>query len=301
MGVTGKIVSIKRFAIYDGPGIRTTVFLKGCSLHCRWCHNPECIALDPEIGVIAGKCVRCGECAAVCPEQALSHSDSGLVRLDRMRCSCCGACIANCSYGALEWYGRDLPEEEVAAVILEDKLFYRTSGGGATISGGEPLLQTDFCFQLLSRLKQSGIHCAIDTCGCVNWDAIAKVLPVTDLFLYDLKHIDSEKHRDATGAPNELILENLRRLSKESKLVEIRMPVVPGINDADRDIIGVGDFLAGLSNIAAVRLLPYHAAHSKFEAIGRTDTMLETAAPFPEKLEHIADLLRKCGIHQVII
>ncbi len=301
MDITGKIVDIKRFAIHDGPGIRTTVFLKGCPLHCLWCHNPESIGPKPEIGLIEGKCKKCGSCIDVCPENALSL-DNGSIQLDRERCTSCGECVKSCYHGALEYYGKNMTQEEVAVAALEDEIFYKTSGGGVTVSGGEPLLQADFCRCLFERLKGAGIHCAIDTCGFVHWDAIAKVLQMTDLFLFDLKHIDSEKHKKATGVPNELILGNLRCLSETDKPIEIRMPVIPTINDSDRDIIDAGKFLSELNNIAAVRLLPYHAlARSKYKAIGRKDTMPEVDSPTMEKMEHIAGLLKQCGINKVNI
>lgn len=293
----GRLVDIKRFAVHDGPGIRTTVFFKGCSLRCRWCHNPESIQSGPELGLIASKCVRCGDCVPACPRRAHSITAAGQHLIDRQRCIGCGHCVDSCYRLALELYGRDMSSDDVAAVILEDRAFYQSSKGGATLSGGEPLLQPDFSAELLGKLRQAGIHCAIDTCGNVPWAAFEKVLPGADMFLYDLKHMDSAAHLEGTGAGNELILANLRRLSQCGQPIEIRMPIIPGYNDDDDALRQAADFLAALSNISAVKLLAYHSlARSKYVAIGREDSMPQVPSPSKTDLQRVAENLSAGGL-----
>lgn len=279
-----RVASIIRFATQDGPGIRTTIFLKGCPLTCVWCHNPETISPTPEIGYIARKCIGCGECARVCPQGAHTMAD-GRHSFDRDLCVACGACAEVCLGDALTLYGRKMSVAEVLATVLEDRTFYEQSGGGMTLSGGEPLLQADFCAELLAMARHEGLHTAVDTCGMVPWEAFEAVLPVTDLFLFDLKQMDGDLHRRYTGSDNAQILANLRRLSEAGAAIEIRIPLVPGINDDERFLRAAGELLRGLEGIRAVRLLPFNAlSHSKYEAIGREDTMPDASPPSDEAL-----------------
>lgn len=264
-----RIADIIRFATHDGPGIRTTVFLKGCPLSCAWCHNPETISPTPEIGYIAKKCIGCGECVRVCPEGA-HRIEAGAHLFDRSRCVACGACAEVCPGEALTLYGREMTAEEILTTVLKDRTFYEQTGGGLTLSGGEPLLQADFCAELLAMAKREGLHTAVDTCGAVTWQAFEQVLPVTDIFLYDLKHTDPAQHKHYTGADNALILENLRRLSEAGAAIEIRIPLIPGINDDDAFRDAAEELLSSLQGIRDVKRLPCNPyARSKYEAMGR--------------------------------
>lgn len=290
---TARIVDVKHFAVHDGPGIRTTVFLKGCPLRCLWCHNPESQRPGPELAILA-KCVKCGACAAVCP---CHHVENGVHTLDRARCIGCGKCVDACLYDALVLYGRSVSPEALMPELLADRVFYAQSGGGVTVSGGEPLLHPEFCAELFGLLHREGISCAADTCGEVPWSAFETVLPLTDLFLYDLKQMNPEAHKACTGVGNQRILENLRRLSETGKPIEIRMPIVPGLNDSEEEMESAGSFLGGLSNITGVRLLAYHSfARSKYASVGHPDTMPDAETPSQERLAHLAEILRGHGV-----
>ena len=268
---TGMVTAIKRFAVHDGDGIRTTVFLKGCSLHCLWCHNPEGIAPRAQLAFFARKCIACGACASACPAGALRPGERGPV-LTRALCRGCGACEKACPTGALRLYGRLWSADEVMAAVREDKCFYEHSGGGVTLSGGECLCQPEFAAAILARCRAEGIRTAVDTCGQVGWEAFERVLPLTDKFLYDIKAIDSALHRRLTGAGNERILENLRRLEARGAAIEVRVPFVPECNAGEMPAIG--ELLRGFRCVSRVRVLPYHnLAASRYEALGMENTL----------------------------
>lgn len=290
-----RVSDIKRFAVHDGDGIRTTVFLKGCSLRCIWCHNPEGISFQPQLAYYAERCLHCGVCAEVCPNRVHSFSQQGHA-IDRNLCKGCGVCETECLGNVLKIYGYERTVDELLPVLLEDKDFFESSGGGVTISGGEPLLQALFVRELFERLKEHGICTAVDTCGCVPWSAFETVLPVTDMFLYDVKHINSDAHKRLTGAGNEQILDNLRRLSDCGKRIEIRMPLVPGCNDDDATLHGIGAFLGGL-NIERMKLLPYHdLARGKYAALDLCDTLPHVDSPTDEALAHAVEILTSHGV-----
>lgn len=268
------ISDIKRFAVHDGDGIRTTVFFKGCSLKCIWCHNPEGLGFRPQIAYYENKCIGCGECAEFCSHGGHRLTETGHV-YDRNVCVRCGDCALHCLGNALVYYGREVTVEELLPLLLEDREFYETSGGGVTLSGGECLMQVDFCAELLRQLKTNGIHTAVDTCGFVTWESFDKVLPWTDVFLYDLKAYDEDVHIRCTGHSNRRILDNLLRLDSLDVSVEIRIPYVPEYNDNQMDRIA--EFVRTLKNVRKVKVLPYHNyAGSKYAALGMENTLPET-------------------------
>ena len=261
--MTGIYSDIKRFAVHDGPGIRTTVFLKGCPLKCVWCHNPESISFKPQIAFYENKCIGCGECQ----KEGFKTDD--------------------CLGEARVLYGKEITVEELLTLLLEDREFYENSGGGVTLSGGECLCQPDFCAELLKALKAEGINTAVDTCGFVSREAIDMVLPYTDMFLYDIKAIDEDVHIKCTGQPNRQILENIKYIDSKNKAIEVRIPYVPQYNDNQIDKIA--EFLKPLKNITAVKVLPYHNfAGSKYAALGMENTLPETL-PTDEEIS-IAEL-----------
>lgn len=287
-----KIFEIKRFAVHDGDGIRTTVFFKGCPLKCVWCHNPEGICPKPQLAFWENKCTICGECVNVCPKGA--HTiENGIHKFDRSKCDNCGECAKVCLSSALSLYGKEMTTDELMPLLLEDKDFYDTSGGGVTISGGECLMHSDFCRELLKKLKESGIHTAIDTCGFVTKEVIDKVMPYTDVFLYDLKAFDEKVHIKCTGFSNKTILENLRYIDECGKKTEIRIPYVPGFNSDQMDKLA--EFIKELKNVTAIRLLPYHNyAGSKYKALGMENTLPELLPTDKEMLKQ-KENLKKTG------
>lgn len=294
----GRLLNIERMCVHDGPGIRTTIYLKGCPLRCRWCHNPESISSEPEIGFSRRKCVGCGKCAEVCPTGAHVFRD-GAHLFNRELCTACGKCVEACLPGALEYYGREMSAEEAGAAVLEDKTFYATSGGGCTISGGEPLWQAPFCAEVFQLLRREDIHCAIDTSGAVPWESFETVLPYTDMFLYDVKHTDDRLHREHTGSSNRGVLNNLKRLSECGVPIEIRIPTIPGFNADEKSMAAMGEWLSGLSHIVGVRLLPYHLARSKYETVGRPDTMPDVLPPDAAAMAGAAAILQGYGLGAV--
>lgn len=274
---TALIGDIGRFALHDGPGIRTTIFFMGCPLHCPWCHNPEFIAGQVGLALSEGRCIGCGECAQVCPESALAVDT--IVHLDRSRCTCCGLCTDCCPTRTLELVGRVYEVEELVAVLLRDRLFYAVSGGGVTLSGGEPTAQMPFCSILLQRLQLEGIHTAMETNGWFLWqDFAATCLPYLDLVLFDVKIADQNRHRQLTGEGNERILDNLRRLvAAEPDKVIARIPLIPGFTtDADNICALVG--LLQTIGVRRCSLLPYHPfGLAKARKVG-----LQAQVPLPE-------------------
>ncbi len=282
------IFEIKRLAIHDGDGIRTTVFFKGCPLKCVWCHNPEGLARPVQLAYYADKCVGCMECVTACPAGA-HREEGGRHVVDRSLCQGCGACAEACLGDALTVFGREVTVDELMPLLLEDREFYESTGGGITLSGGECLLQADFCAELLRRCKEQGLHTAVDTCGFVPRQALDKVIPYTDVFLYDVKAIDEGVHIKCTGQSSKLILDNLRYLDEQGKTTQIRVPYVPGWNDDQMEKIRA--FLTTLSHVDEVRVLGYHNfAGSKYSALGMVNTLPDTL-PTPEELETVRSMI----------
>lgn len=264
----GCVFNIQRFSINDGPGIRTTVFLKGCPLRCLWCHNPEGISPGPELSYDPRKCIGCGRCVEACPEHAHAMRE-GSHAFDRSLCRLCGACAEACPSEALRTVGSETSVDEVMAEVICDTPFYETSGGGMTLSGGEPLAQVDFTEALLARAKVAGLHTCLDTSGQAPWSAFERVAGLVDLFLYDCKATGSDRHEELAGVTNELILENLRRLHAEGARIRLRCPLVPGVNDAPEHLDGIAQLAGELDDIEGVEILPYHAlATAKRERLG---------------------------------
>ena len=255
--LTATIFDIQRNSYVDGPGIRTTVFFNGCNLRCAWCHNPESQSPKPQMMFYKNKCTGCGKCKEKCP----NHLES---------CELCGKCTLYCPHDAREICGKEYTVDEVMREILKDKVFYENSGGGVTFSGGECMLQIDFLEEILKACKENGIHTAVDTAGCVPFEYFERILPCTDLFLYDVKCFDSEKHKQYTGVGNELILENLKRLLATDKSVWIRIPIIPTVNDTGEEIRSIRSFLLFCGTPEKVELLPYHAmGEHKYAALGK--------------------------------
>jgi len=294
--MTGRIFNIQRFSIHDGPGIRTTVFFKGCPLRCLWCHNPESLEPHSEIVFFPAKCIACRQCFEACPTGALALAD-GERRYEKARCRLCGRCVDACYADALVMEGRTATSEEVVAEILKDRAFYETSGGGATLSGGEPLLQADFAADLLARCHAAGIHTCLDTAACVPWAAFEKALPHVDIVLLDLKIMDPERHRAVTGAGNERILANARRLAGADRPVIVRVPIVPGYTDDEANIAAIGDFAREFPRLDYVELLPYHRfAEAKYRRLGRAYELEGVEPPPQERLDALAAILRQRGL-----
>lgn len=291
-----KIFEIKRFAVHDGDGIRTTVFFKGCPLKCIWCHNPEGISVKSELAYFSHKCISCGECVSVCPTGA--HSiESGQHVFLREKCIACGKCENACLGKALTLYGKETSIEELMPVLLQDKAFYESTGGGVTLSGGECLLQTDFCVELLKQLKRAQIHTAVDTCGFITQSAIDKVAPYVDVFLYDIKTFEEDAHIVCTGQSNKIILENLKYIDATGKNIEIRIPYIPEYND--EELKKIGHYISRLKNITKVKVLPYHNyAKAKYDALDMENTLPERL-PMVEEIKQAEELLKSFGLNVV--
>lgn len=292
----GIVFDVKKFAVHDGPGIRTTVFFKGCPLRCHWCHNPESQAREPEMTFRANRCIRCEACRAACARGAISWNGD-LPATARARCTLCGDCVAVCYAGAREIVGREMTVAQVMAEIERDVPFYDQSGGGVTFSGGEPLAQPDFLRALLRACQEKEIHTAVDTCGFAAWETVDSVREQVDLFLYDLKLMDDARHQQFTGVSNGLILRNLQALAGRGHDIVVRLPVIPGINDDAENVRQIGTFVAALPHLQRVELLPYHhTAAVKYEQLNKSYELSALRPPSNERMAEIAHILRGCGL-----
>ncbi len=272
----GLVLNIQRYCLHDGPGIRTTVFLKGCPLRCAWCHNPESQASHPELMYFSSLCVGCGRCAEVCPAGCHVFSEDGLHRYHPESCVGCGRCAEVCLSKALELKGREMTASEVLAEVMKDASFFENSGGGMTVSGGEPLFQPDFLLELLQDAKARGLHTAIETSGFGKAEELRRIAPYVDLFLYDDKLTDPELHRRWTGGAQEVVLQNLELLNELGAKVILRCPIIPGVNDQEEHYRGIEALAASLEAVIGVEYEPYHDyGRSKAEALGRRYRMPE--------------------------
>ena len=293
---TGLVSNIQKYSIHDGPGIRSTVFLKGCPLYCAWCHNPESLSFTTEFVWNKEKCIDCLSCVETCPKQVLKASRRG-IEIDPEHCTCCGLCADTCPSLALEKLGKSMSVEQVLAEVRKDDIFYQESNGGITLSGGEPLSQLEFSLELLKRCKELGYHTAVDTCGYVPENAFDAVLPYVDLFLYDIKHLDDETHIKYTKAPAAPILNNLRYIVKKGKAVWIRVPRVPTINDAPEHIQRIGALMQELG-LKEIYLLPYHKmAAAKYQRLNLPYTISHIEEPSAEQMQELGEIFSGQGIN----
>ncbi|MBT8372727.1 MAG: glycyl-radical enzyme activating protein [Deltaproteobacteria bacterium] len=285
---TGKIFDIKKFAIHDGPGIRTTVFFKGCPLSCRWCHNPEGISKSTQRIYRRERCIGCEECIKVCPNGAVVEKEKRLhwIATD---CNFCKTCAQVCPAEAVEFIGRTMSVDEIMAEIAKDTVFYNQSHGGVTISGGEPLMQTSFLLKLLDACGELDLHRAVDTCGHTDTQTLLRVASRTELFLFDLKHMDPEKHCRYTGVSNEMILTNLIGLCQRGARSIVRVPLIPGFNCDEENIERTGEFIASLAGIPQVNLLPFHrTAVTKYKSLELENKAIDIKLPSKNYLETVA-------------
>ncbi len=309
--LTGKVYDIQGFSVQDGPGIRTTVFLKGCPLRCPWCHSPESQQFYAQLSWISMRCAgieKCGKCLKACfkgaispgkvTKHAVTQEDVRHIHIDRSICDNCGDCAAVCYQKSLYICGTDYTVEELIKRLSKDIPFYEQSGGGVTISGGEALSQPEFTLQLLKGLKERGIHTALDTTGHAQYKYIEQVLPYTDLFLYDLKHMDSEQHRIVIGVKNELILENARKIAKAGGKMQIRIPVIPNFSDSEKNIRETGIFCKSLGEaVNLIQLLPYHnLGVMKYQRIDDSKVVMEAPPPSDEKIQSLKKQLEDMGL-----
>jgi pyruvate formate lyase activating enzyme len=289
--VTGRVFNIQRCSVHDGPGIRTTVFLKGCPLSCSWCHNPEGIDDAPVLMISADRCLSCCACSEACPVEEGGAAPAGEA-WDRGACTRCGSCVKACPADARELAGRDFEIDELMDVLERDRVFFDTSGGGVTFSGGEPLAQSDFLTKCLRKCRRRGLHTTVDTCGLAPRESLLEVARQSDLVLYDLKHMDPIRHLSETGSDNRLILDNLRALSDSDVDVWIRLPLIPGFNDDADNIEATGAFLAALPRRHRVFVLPYHGiANGKRSRLDETADQPSLRSPEAEELKAVAEAL----------
>ena len=309
--LVGRIYDIQGFSVQDGPGIRTTAFLKGCPLHCPWCHSPESQAFYPQLSWVSMRC----QGTALCESRCIKACTKGAIELAEQRqdaktgemlqmihvkrdiCDNCGDCARVCYPKALYICGEDYTVEKLEARLLQDRKFYVRSGGGITISGGEALSQADFTVAILRRMKEAGIHTALDTTGYAAWETVARTLPYTDLYLYDLKHMDSGKHRQIIGVPNEPILENARKLASAGKKLQVRIPVIPMFNNDEANIRATAEFCRELGDaVTVVQLLPYHnLGVTKYLRIS-DKPVAEATPPSDAQMQRLKSIMEEYGL-----
>ncbi len=294
----GHIFDIQRFSIHDGPGIRTTVFLKGCPLRCLWCGNPESIPREPSLSYMAEKCIACGACFDLCPEDALSPDAAGKAVVDRARCTGCGSCAPACDPKALEIVGRVMSVREVLDAVLRDEAYYSASGGGMTLSGGEPLMQPEFAEALLQAAKARGLHTVVETAGYAMWGALRPLISLVDLWLFDYKETDRQRHEKFVGKPNDLILSNLRELYRQGAKILLRCPLIPQHNARREHLDGIVALASSLPKLEGVELLPYYDLwRAKLARFGlKTDLPASIKPPEQSVVNGWQEYLRSRGV-----
>ena len=322
--LTGKLFDIKGFSVHDGPGIRTTLFFKGCPLRCPWCHSPESQAFDTELNWMENKCVgieKCGSCIEVCPNgaispAAISPADKNssnytsnnnkqikqLPTVDRSKCDNCGACAKACTACALFMCGTDYTIEEIMGRIMRDMPFFNRSGGGITISGGECLCQPEFTLEILKRCKKKSIHTAVDTSGFAKWEVIEPIVPYADLFLYDIKGIDAKLHEQTVGAQNAIILRNARKIAAAGGKLHIRIPVIPGYSDSEQVFEDIAEFVFELGKaVEIIQILPYHKlGTAKWERLQKDKPIFEASPPTDELIQERKKQLEIKGLNVIV-
>lgn len=292
MSVSGIVTNISRGSIHDGPGIRTVVYLKGCGLQCKWCHNPETLSTSPDVLFSSVKCIHCGRCLIICPEHHKVDGDH--MKFDRIGCLKCGKCAEACPTGALMICGKPMTVQEVMEEVCKDFEYYKVSGGGVTLSGGECLLQPMFSSELLKQAKNLGINTAVESAFFVSWDSIETVIPFVDLFFADLKLADSQKHKFYTGQDNVVIIKNIKKLAERAeKRIIIRIPLIPGINDSKKEMSKFASIIRNFGNgISGIELLRYnYLARSKYEILGALYNDFGNKAQSDEKMKDLANSL----------
>ena len=296
---TGLIFNIQRFSVHDGPGIRDLVFMKGCPLRCRWCDNPESQKASPELAFNEDRCIGCGWCQEVCPTGAITVLDEGKVRVDRKICNDCAKCVDVCPAKALKLFGDYVSVGDILKVIEKDGAFHLRSGGGITVGGGEPIMQADFVHELLKDSRKRGIDTAMETSGYGDWESLEKVCRYANLVFYDIKHMDSNKHKTYTRVPNELILENIDKLSTYHPEIPIiaRIPIVPGFNDSEENIETTVDFLTRLKGVRECELLPYHGfGEPKYHQLARKYPLSGCQPPSKEQMKVLRRITQRLAV-----
>lgn len=292
MSVKATVFNIERVSLNDGRGIRTVVYLKGCTMSCRWCHNPEGLSFERQIAYYKNRCVLCGRCIATCPASCYKASEEGIIR-DYSLCVQCGVCVEECPTNALAWFGKVMTADEVFHEIMKDKMYFDKSGGGVTFSGGECLVHTDFMFEILSLCKDNGINTLVETSCNVPWGTIERILPVTDEFYVDIKHMSPEIHMEYTTADNKLILENIKKLAQSNAKILIRIPLIPGVNDDEVNLLQTYEFvnLCGLSHIMLLRYNPL--GESKYVALDKQFYQPLKKAHTEEEIQNLCNKLNE--------